>query len=68
MRLKGPSGEGALTDASRCGLCRALRSHALLVCSAYLIAMTIESGPTRCSARVLVKPASSIHSMHSEAV
>ena len=34
----------------------------------YLVPMTIESGPSRCSARVFVKPASLIHVMQSEAV
>ena len=34
----------------------------------YLMAMTIESGPIRCSARVVVKPASFIQPMQSAAV
>ena len=34
----------------------------------YLIPMTMESGPTRCSTRVLVKPASFIQPMQSAPV
>ena len=37
-------------------------------CSSYLMAMTIESGPIRCSARVVAKPASLIQPMQSAAV
>src|SRR5205814_445352 len=33
-------------------------------CASYLIPTTIESGPTRCSTRMLEKPASFIHSRH----
>jgi len=34
----------------------------------YLMPTTIDSGPTRCSTRVLVKPASFIQPMHSAPV
>ncbi len=40
----------------------------VLCATSYLTPMTIESGPIRCSARVVLNPASVIQPMQSEAV